>query len=504
MKIFATEKIAEIDRFTMDNEPIAGIDLMERAANQMVHWLLAHISADRKLVVFAGPGHNGGDALAIARMMAGHAYRVEVFLLDFGKGLSGAPAINWQRLEEQKKVPLRKISHEKEIPAITESDVVIDGLFGSGLSRSLEGLPAAVVRQINQSKATVVAVDIPSGLMGEDNSNNHSGNIVQADFTLTLQFPKISFFFAENEKYTGFWEVLPIGLHPEGIRLTPTDFYFTGPEDLSTMIPRRSRFAHKGTLGHALLIAGSYGKMGAAVLASRGCLRAGAGLLTTHIPGRGYPVIQTAVPEAMASVDPDGEMITQMPPPGKYTSVGLGPGLGTAEVTQRALLRLLEQADKPLVIDADALNILSEHPAWLKKVPPYSILTPHPGEFRRLAGESPHSWDQVMRLREFAVKYRLNVVLKGAFTTVASPAGKLFFNATGNPGMATAGSGDALTGIILGLLVQGLDPTTAARAGVYIHGLAADLAVKKYAEEALIAGDILDTLGEAFLKIKNV
>jgi len=503
MKIFATRQIAEIDRYTIENEPIADVDLMERAATQMVNWLISHISAGKKLVVFAGPGNNGGDALAIARMMAGHNYLVEVYLLDFGKGLSGSPEINWQRLVEQNKVALGKIGNEEDIPEIKEDEVVIDGLFGSGLTRPVEGLPAVVVRQINQSGATVVAVDIPSGLTGEDNSDSPSGNIVQADFTLTLQFPKISFFFAENEKYTGCWEVLPIGLHPEGIEQTPTDFYFTGLEEIASLIRKRSRFSHKGTMGHALLVAGSYGKMGAAVLASRGCLRAGAGLLTTHIPGMGYPVIQTAVPEAMASLDPADSMVTRIPHPENFTSAGIGPGLGTKDKTKRALLNLLEQSDKPLVIDADALNILAERPSWLEKVPSQSILTPHPGEFRRLAGDSANSWQQLMRLKEFAVKYSVNVVLKGAFTTVASPTGKLFFNSTGNPGMATAGSGDTLTGIILGLLVQGLEPTSAALAGVYIHGLAADLAVKKYSEEALIAGDIIETLGEAFLKIKN-
>ena len=503
MKIFTTKQIAGIDRYTIENEPIADIDLMERASMQMVNWLIKHISNEKKLMVFAGPGNNGGDALAIARMMAEHDYSVEVYLLDFGKGLKGSPGINWNRLEKQKKVQLNKILSEDAIPELTEEEVVIDGLFGSGLSRPLEGLPATIVQKINDSNATVVAVDIPSGLMGEDNSGNNPENIIHADYTLTLQFPKISFFFAENEKYIGHWEVLPIGLHPEAIKNTASDFSVISESEIARLLPARPRFSHKGTFGHALLIAGSYGKMGAAVLASRGCLRAGVGLLTTHIPRLGYQIIQTAVPEAMASIDASDLIFTEYPNPDKFTAIGVGPGLDTKQNTRRALFELLECATKPLVMDADALNILSMHKDWMDEIPSNSILTPHPGEFRRLTGDAENSYQRLMLQKKFAARHKVVVVLKGAFTSIATPDAKVCFNTTGNPGMATAGSGDALTGVITGLLAQGLEPGAAARAGVYIHGLAADIAVESSSQEALIAGDLIENLGKAFKELKS-
>ena len=503
MKIFTTRQIAEIDKYTIENEPIRDIDLMERASDRMAGWLVKHIPLGKKLKIFAGPGNNGGDALAIARFMADSGYEAEVFLIDFGKGLKGSPEINWQRLEKQNRVSLNIIESDKDIPLTDSSEIIIDGLFGSGLSRPLEGLVSEVVKKINTGDATIISIDIPSGLMGEDNSGNIPEHIIQADYTLTLQFPKISFFFAENEKFVGEWVVLPIGLHPDAIKKTNSSYHLMTRQEIAGILPQRSRFGHKGNMGHALLIAGSYGKMGAAILASRGCLHAGAGLVTTHVPRLGYQIIQTAVPEAMASIDPSDLMFTEFPDLSRFTSVGVGPGLDKKQNTRRALFRLLEQSDRPLVIDADALNILAEHPAWLSEVPENSILTPHPGEFRRLAGASENSYQRLMLQKDFSQKYKVVVVLKGAFTTVATPGGEVYFNPTGNPGMATGGSGDALTGIILGLLVQGLSPEQAARAGVYIHGLAGDIAKNDKSEEALIAGDIVESLGKAFVEIKS-
>jgi NAD(P)H-hydrate epimerase len=499
MKLFTTKQIAEIDKYTIENEPIADIDLMERAALQITHWLIKKFSTEQKMVFFAGPGNNGGDALAVARQLAGFDYQCEVWLLDFGKELKGSPAINWKRLEEQGKVKLAKMKSAGDFPKLNTTDLILDGLFGSGLSRPLEGFPAEIVLQINQSKNKVLAIDIPSGLMGEDNSSNITENIVQADFTLTLQFPKISFLFAENEKYTGKWEVLPIGLHPGGIAKVLSDSSLVEKEDIQHLVTPRSKFAHKGTYGHALLIAGSYGKMGAAVLASKGCLRSGVGLLTTHIPRLGYSVIQTALPEAMVSIDQHDSMFTEFPDLSPFSAIGIGPGLDKKHNSKKALCELLEKSKVPLVIDADGLNILSENKDWLDKLPENSILTPHPGEFRRLVGESVGSYERIQKQLEFAQKYKVVIVLKGAFTSVASPKGKLYFNSTGNPGMATAGSGDTLTGIILGLLTQGFASENAAVFGVYLHGLAADLAVQEISENALIAGDIIDYLGKAFL-----
>lgn len=516
MKLFTTKQIAGLDKYTVENEPVSDIDLMERASLQVTGWLINHFSTESKMVFFAGPGNNGGDALAVARQMADLGFICEVFLFDSGRELKGSPSMNWQRLLKQEKVKLSKINSLSDFPEITETDVIIDGLFGSGITRPLDGLAAEIVRKINAfnvtghltqsrvtSKNTVISIDIPSGLMGEDNSGNNYENIVQADFTLTFQFPKMSFFFAENEKYTGKWEVLPIGLHQQGIAETDSNLNYIEKDEIKQIIHKRSRFGHKGTYGHALLIAGSFGKMGAAVLASKACLRAGVGLLTTHVPHFGYQILQTAVPEAMASVDQHDSIFSEFPDLSQFSAVGVGPGIDQKTNTKRALNELIEKSKLPLVIDADALNILAENKSWLEKLPENSILTPHPGEFKRLVGDSENSYIRIQKQIDFSKNYKVVVVLKGAFTSVSTPDGKLYFNSTGNPGMATAGSGDVLTGIILGLLAQGISSENAALAGVYIHGLAGDLAVLKKSEYSLVAGDIVKFLGKAFLSLNS-
>lgn len=504
MKLFTTKQIAALDRFTIENEPIADIDLMERAALQITNWLVQKFSAECKFLFFAGHGNNGGDALAIARQMAELDFLCEVFILNTGKPLSESAAINLERLQNQGKVKISFLKEFCDFPLTKTTDIFIDGLFGSGLTRPLDGLAASVVRKINQLPNTVVSIDIPSGLMGEDNSLNNPENIIQACHTLTFEFPKISFLFPENEQFTGKWEVLPIRLHPEGINNSPTDFYWIDKTMVKPMFPSRSKFGHKGTHGHALLIAGSYGKMGAAILASKGCLRAGAGLLTTHVPHFCYSIIQTAVPEAMASVDQHDSIFTAFPDLSQFSAVGAGPGIGQKTNTKRAILELLKQVKVPLVLDADALNIISENNDWLDLLPAFSILTPHPGEFKRLAGEAQNSWERLQMQIAFSAKYKVIVVLKGAFTSISLPDGRVFFNSTGNPGMATAGSGDVLTGIILGLLAQGLSPEFAAISGVYLHGLTGDIAAGKRSENALMASDIAKTLGKAFLDFNRL
>lgn len=503
MKIFSTKQIATIDQFTIQNEPIEDIDLMERAALQIVNWLIYHISNEKKMIFFAGPGNNGGDALAVARMMSDHEYQCEVFLVDFGKGLTGSPAINWGRLEMYGKVKLNKVETESDIPEIPDDGVVIDGLFGSGLSRKLSGIPEQIIAKINASAATVVAIDIPSGLFGEDNSENDLHKVLRADYTLTLQFPKLSFFFPEHDEFMGKWEVLPIGLHPKAIEQTETPFHFLTEREVARRLIKRTKFSHKGIYGHALLIAGSYGKMGAAVLASKACLRCGVGLLTTHIPRTAYDIMQTSVPEAMCSIDPSDLMFTEFPDLSQFSAIGVGPGLGLKTNSQRGLKCLLEANPEKLVIDADGLNILSKCPEWLELLPENTILTPHPKEFERIAGATSDSWSRLQLQLEFSKKYKVIVVLKGAHTCVSFPNGEVYMNMTGNPGMATAGSGDALTGVILGLLAQAYSPHDAALIGMFIHGLAGDIAADQNGQVSMIAGDLIDSLGKAFMKLEK-
>ena len=503
MKLFTTKQIAELDKYTIGNEPIAPIDLMERAALQITNWLVQKFLADRKLLFFAGPGNNGGDALAIARQMAELDFISEVYLFSTDKPPTESAATNLDRLQKQGKVKISTLNSTAEFPETNPADILIDGLIGSGLTRPLNGSAAELVKKINSLPNTVIAIDIPSGLPGENSAGCNEYNTIQACHTLTFQFPKLSFLFPENEQFTGKWEVLPIRLHPEGIDKTPTDYYWIDKSMVKQLILPRSKFGHKGIYGHALLIAGSYGKMGAAILASRGCLRAGAGLLTTHIPHLGYSIIQAAVPEAMASVDQHDSIFTEFPDLSQFSAIGAGPGIDKKTNTCRALVELIKQSKAPMVLDADALNILAETPELLEKLPENTILTPHPGEFKRLAGETGNSWERLQNQIAFSIKYKVVVVLKGANTSVSMPDGRVFFNSTGNSGMATAGSGDVLTGIILGLLAQGLSAKNAAIAGVYLHGLAGDIAAHEISENALVASDIIVNLGKAFLDLNQ-
>ncbi len=501
MKLFTCRQIAEIDQLTMKFEPISSIDLMDRASAQVADWIILHVGNTQPVYFFAGPGNNGGDALAVARLMAENGYKCTVYLSTFGRGLKGDPAINWQRLEEQNKVLIQKIDSENDIPEIPPEVLIIDGLFGSGLNKPLDGLAKKIVEKINQSGAEVISIDMPSGLFGEDNSGNDLSAVIKASQTLTFQFPKLSFLFPENDQFVGEWTVLPIGLHPEAIDQTESNFHFLTKESISGKMMKRTKFSHKGTYGHALLIAGSYGKMGASVLASKACLRAGVGLLTSHIPKLGYEIIQNSVPEAMTSIDSSETVFSEVPDLTSFSAIGIGPGLSKKPETQLALKTLLQAKQKKMVLDADALNILAENRDWYKLMPENAILTPHPREFERLAGSSANSFQRLQLQLRFSAEHKVIVVLKGAHSCITVPDGRVFFNSTGNPGMSTAGSGDVLTGIILGLLAQNYTPEDAALIGVYLHGLAGDLAAEKWSWPAMIASDIVDQLGSAFLQL---
>ncbi|MDF1576201.1 MAG: NAD(P)H-hydrate dehydratase [Bacteroidales bacterium] len=501
MKIFTAAQLREIDTCTIQQEPIRSVDLMERAAGCLTGWYVRQFHTDRKVVIFAGPGNNGGDALAMARMLADRQFRVDCYLLLFGT-LSEDCGINLQRLKAQGRVKLFELGKEDALPPLGPTDVVVDGIFGSGLSRKVTGFPARVIRHINQNAGTVIAVDIPSGLFGEDNSKNDYRDVIRARYTLTFQFPFLSFFFDLHEPHVGIWRVHEIKLHPGTIADKKTDYFTLEPEDIRAALPARNKFAHKGSVGHALMISGSYGMMGAALLAGESCLRSGTGLVTLHIPKFGYSIVQTAFPEAVVSIDQSDILFSEPPDLSPYSAIGIGPGLGCKPNSAKGLKLLLERVGVPLVLDADGLNILSRHPDWYPLLPAGTILTPHPREFDRLAGESRDSYERHLKQREFARRYQVVVVLKGAHTGIASPDGRYWFNTTGNPGMATGGSGDVLTGLITGLLAQGIPSLDAALAGVYLHGLAGDLAAEASGEEALIAGDIILFLGDAFRELK--
>jgi len=505
MKFFTTSQIAELDKYTITNEPIEAIDLMERASEQLLHWITSHFDATHRIAVFAGPGNNGGDALAVSRMLSDEDYKVEVFIPDSGKKFTDSFLINLDRLKNQLEVKTINWEIDGPLPELQDYDLILDGLFGSGLSRPLSGFPATLVKYLNHSGLPIISIDVPSGLMGEDNNGNDPEAIIRATNTLTFQFPKLSFFFRENERFTGQWEVLPIGLHPTAIDQTQTPWNYSDLPSMVAILKPRGKFSHKGTFGHALLVAGSYGKMGAAVLASKGCLRSGVGLLTIHIPKSGNQILQIAVPEAMVSMDKSENLISGISNLTGYKAIGIGPGIGKANQTAMALELLLENYHAPLVVDADAINILSENPEMMELLPEGSILTPHPLEFERLAGHAESDFARLAQAISFARIHRIVLILKGAYTAIVLPDGNCWFNSTGNPGMATGGSGDVLTGILTGLLAQGYTSAEAALLGVYLHGLSGDLAVSGtcLSQESLLAGDIADQLGKAFMLLKN-
>ena len=502
MKLFTCNQIAEIDQLTMILEPISSIDLMDRASMAVADWIINNLGNKHPFWFFAGPGNNGGDALAVARMLAFAHFNCTLFIADFGKELKGDPAINLERLKDQNLVLIKRIDLETAIPEIPSTVIIIDGLFGSGLTRPLDGLAAEIVKKINQSHAQVISIDIPSGLMGEENSQPDLSAIVRASHTLTFQFPKISFLFPENHLYTGNVEVLPIGLSTEAMSQINSGYTYLTREFISAKIIKRDKFSHKGTFGHALLIAGSYGKMGAAVLASKACLRSGVGLLTSHIPRLGYEILQNSVPEAMASIDPSDSVFTGFPTISLFSAVGIGPGLDQKTVSLNALQELLYARPAKMVIDADALNMLAANQELYRLLPPNTILTPHPRELERLVGVSANSFSRLQIQLQFSARYKIIVVCKGAHTCITFPNGEVYFNSTGNAGMATGGSGDVLTGIILGLLAQSYSAEDATLIGVYLHGVAGDLAAAKFGQQAMIAGDIIEQLGAAFQQLE--
>jgi len=501
MKVFAANQIREIDEYTILHEPVASVDLMERAASGCVQWLVSNIMPGEKVIIFSGPGNNGGDGWAVARLLAERGFtRISLYLLQISNIISPDSVINRQRLEEQGKVAVHEISSRSDFPDIETQCIIIDALFGSGLSRPLEGLSGSLVRHLNESGSRIISIDIPSGLHA-DSAFDPGENIIKASDTLSFEFPKRSFFYAENAVFTGNWHIIPIGLHKKVVEEIHTPFHYLTRKDVQNIFRQRPRFSHKGTYGHAMLVAGSYGMLGAAILCGRACLRAGVGLLTIHTTADCYPILQGAVPESVFQIS-DGVSSDQTLKKG-YSAAGIGPGIGVTETSIKALESLIKSCECPLVLDADALNILAANPGMLGLLPGNTILTPHPGEFDRLAGHSANGKARNLLQLEFARKYKAIVVLKGAYSSIAMPDGTCHFNSTGNPGMATPGSGDVLTGVILSLLAQGYRPEHAALMGTCIHGLAGDMAASEISMQALIASDIIDNLGAVFLKFEN-
>lgn len=505
MKIFTSNQIHELDQYTIEHEPIRSIDLMERAAKTLARAISDMWTAETPMVTFAGPGNNGGDALAVSRLLAEQGYQITVYLFNIYQKLSEDCATNKQRIVESKRVKqFTEVTQEFDPPKLDASTVVIDGLFGSGLNKPLSGGFASLVKYINQSAAKVVSIDMPSGLMTEDNTYNIRANIIKAHTTLTLQQKKLSFLFPENQQFIGRLKVLDIRLSAEGTEKIKAQYSIIEENDVRQLLMPRDPFAHKGTMGSALVVAGSFGMAGAAVMAAKACYRAGAGKVTVHTPRKNNEIVQISVPEAIVNLDHEETYIGTAIDTEDFDAMAIGPGIGQVETTAIAMISQVRRATCPVVADADALNIISNHRAWMQQLPKGIILTPHPKEFDRMNG-SPcaDSYERLSKARTMAEHLEAYIILKGHLSALCMPNGSVFFNQTGNAGMATAGSGDVLTGIITGLLARGYNQGDACKLGMYLHGLAGDIAAKELGEESLMATDIIKYLPKAFERLKD-
>lgn len=504
MKILSAKQLKELDACTIKEEPVKSYDLMERASAAMTREIVSRLGTERRFVVFAGPGNNGGDALAIARMLAERGARIDAYIFNTGSRIAENCAANEAKLNGMKGVNVTEITRQFDPVQLSSADIIIDGLFGTGINKPLAGGFASLVKYINAQNAFVVSVDVPSGLMCEDNSYNTMSNVVRADMTLTVEIPKLSFFLPDTGGYVGEVVRVPIGLSRKYIDSALTPYTTQRVEDLAGLLKKRNPFSHKGSFGHGLLIAGCYGMAGAAVMAARAAMRSGIGKLTLHIPSSCMEVMQISVPEAVLSVDSGLKYFTRAENPVTYDAVGIGPGLGNFHDTASAFFEEVRNCPRPLVIDADGLNILAEHRAWISQLPKGTILTPHPGEFARLIDNKLSGYAALAAAREMALSHQYYVVLKGHYTFINTPEGNTYINDGGNAGMATAGSGDVLTGIILSLLAQGYTPEQACRLGVGLHSLSGDIAAKKLGQEAMTASDIISHLPDAFLWLHSI
>lgn len=493
MKIFTTSQIRQIDLLTIKYEPISSIGLMERAADSLLKQIKHDFSTDRDVLIISGPGNNGGDGLALGRMLLQIGYDVKVILVQNGK-ISNDCKVNKERLIEYFPAAFSEQINKFTPPETSNQTIILDALFGSGLSRPLEGVYSDAVNWMNSVPNTVISIDIPSGLQGESVGIENIP-IVKSNLTYTFQFPKLAFFFSENEKYVGKWEIVDIQLHPKAILEIESNYFYVEKADVQSILKPRNKFSHKGTFGHSLIWAGKKCMAGAAVLAAKAALRSGAGLVSVHSVEENRVILQTAVPEAIFLSE-----ISDLKP---FSSLAFGPGLGTDPETAEMLSEMLETIKIPCILDADALNIISQHKNFFDLIPPKSILTPHPKEFDRLFGESENSAERLRLAIKKAKEHDIYIVLKGADTIISTPEGKLFVNSTGNPGMSVGGSGDVLTGIIAGLFAQGYSPEESSVFGVFIHGLAGDLCLESESVESLLPSDVISNLGKAYHFIKN-
>ncbi len=499
MKILSKEQIYAADKFTIEKQQITSDSLMERAALGIFNWMHQRLQGNAvKIHLFCGIGNNGGDGLALARHLKEHNYDIKVYVVNYSEKRSKDFLLNLNRLKERKLWPefLDQDHHSIEVG---RDDIVVDAIFGIGLNRSPSDWVGHLITQINQSSAFLLALDIPSGLFLDRVPENPEW-VIDANHVLSFQCPKLPFFLPQTAVHINQWEVLDIGLDAQFLHEVQTDYHYMVKLDVLPIYRPRLKFSHKGTYGHALIVGGSLGKIGAVQLAAKACLNIGAGLVTAFVPKCGLNPLQTGVPEAMVLIDKNETLVSNIAVPFEPKAVGIGIGMGVESLSLKAFDDFLSQTISQLVIDADGLNLLAKNPELLKKLPNNSILTPHPKELERLIGTWQNDFEKLEKTKEFVNKHHCIMIIKGAHTIVLS-SGVGYINSTGNPGMATAGSGDVLTGILTGLLTQDYEPLHAAIFSVYLHGLSGDITAAKEGYEAVTASKIIDNLGAAFVRL---
>ncbi|WP_336959902.1 NAD(P)H-hydrate dehydratase [Chryseobacterium contaminans] len=494
MKIFTATQIRSWDQFTISHEPISSVQLMERASTAVANWISEYCKAHRKAAVLCGNGNNGGDGFAVARMLYLKGFDVDVFVNDLKGKFSEDAAVNFKRLGGVSGISIRTF---KQIEHYTFDDktIIIDALFGTGLSRPLADEYKELVEWINKKDHLKIAIDIPSGI-SSDGLFDSDFSALKVDYTLSFQCWKRSFLHPETGKYTGKVFILDIGLSDQYKETTETHYFSTDDSVVRSLFKPRNDFAHKGNYGKAIIAGGSYGKIGAVVLATKSAMKTGAGLTFTLAPQCGYEIVQMSCPEAMFRVG--GDRFIKSFDIDKGTTIGIGPGLGTHEETRKGLFTFLKDYKSPLILDADALNILSEDQKNLQLIPRHSIITPHPKEFERLFGKTENSFKRLELAREKAKEFSIYIVLKDHHTQVITPEGNVYYNLTGNAGLAKGGSGDILTGILTSLLAQGYSEKDSSILGVWLHGKAADFAAEKHSKESMLPTDVIDELGNVF------
>jgi hydroxyethylthiazole kinase-like uncharacterized protein yjeF len=500
MKLFTAKQLHEADQLTIKNQSLTSTELMERAGTLVFNQIHQRIQgAQMEIKIFCGIGNNGGDGLVIARHLLEHGYNVKVFVVNYSDKRSKDFLINYDRYKELTNKWPELLKSEDDFPELTHNDFIVDAIFGIGLNRPLVPWVANLVKHINASRAFTLAIDVPSGLF-VDEATKSLDEVIKANFTIAFQSAKLPFFLADTGAFVGDLDVIDIGLDRQYLMETPSQMQLINKAEAQQLYKPRHKFSHKGTFGHALIIGGSYGKIGATVLATKACLKSGVGMVSAFIPRCGYQVLQTSVPEAMVFTDASDYELTDIDCPTDMSVIGFGIGAGTSDNTIQEFERLLEKTERPMVIDADGINMLSNKNDLLQHIPKKSILTPHPKELKRLIGEWNDDFEMLAKAKSFSKKHDVILVCKNAHT-ISVYHDDIYINNTGNQGMATAGSGDTLTGMLSGLIAQDYDPVVAAVFGVYLHGAAGDIAVNRTGFQSLTASDLIDTLGMAYIDL---